>query len=65
MASGDRQQTQFGKSDFEELCRAPVEGVHRRESTMQLIKVDLPRTFPELRLFHRGGPCHQVSLELL
>eukprot|EP01113_Clastostelium_recurvatum_P041754 TRINITY_DN6686_c0_g1_i2.p1 TRINITY_DN6686_c0_g1~~TRINITY_DN6686_c0_g1_i2.p1 ORF type:complete len:297 (+),score=73.68 TRINITY_DN6686_c0_g1_i2:541-1431(+) len=36
-----------------------------REGSVQLIHLDLPRTFPMLSIFQKGGPCHQNLANVL
>jgi len=36
-----------------------------REHTLAVIDVDIPRTFPHLKIFHEGGPLHSQLLDLL
>jgi len=36
-----------------------------REGTVQLIQLDLPRTFPALSIFQQGGPCHHQLASVL
>jgi len=36
-----------------------------REGSVQLIHLDLPRTFPMLSIFQKGGPYHQCLANVL
>uniref|UniRef100_A0A7S2VVC8 Rab-GAP TBC domain-containing protein n=1 Tax=Norrisiella sphaerica TaxID=552664 RepID=A0A7S2VVC8_9EUKA len=36
-----------------------------REGSMRIIQADIPRTFPQLKFFHKEGPLHEPLLEVL
>uniref|UniRef100_A0A8C6UV45 TBC1 domain family member 14 n=1 Tax=Neogobius melanostomus TaxID=47308 RepID=A0A8C6UV45_9GOBI len=48
------------------LCLCPVDaGSSDRESSLELIKLDISRTFPQLCIFQQGGPYHDVLHSIL
>lgn len=50
---------QFMQSfNVEEDSEKPSQGTINKEKTLSLIDYDIPRTFPELGYFKRGGPMH-------
>ncbi|XP_061565474.1 TBC1 domain family member 14 isoform X2 [Cololabis saira] len=42
-----------------------TEGSSDRESSLELIKLDISRTFPQLCIFQKGGPYHDVLHSIL
>eukprot|EP00467_Chlorarachnion_reptans_P004445 CAMPEP_0114525526 /NCGR_PEP_ID=MMETSP0109-20121206/22480_1 /TAXON_ID=29199 /ORGANISM="Chlorarachnion reptans, Strain CCCM449" /LENGTH=486 /DNA_ID=CAMNT_0001707131 /DNA_START=121 /DNA_END=1581 /DNA_ORIENTATION=+ len=36
-----------------------------REDSMRIIQADIPRTFPQLKFFHKGGTHHEPLMEVL
>lgn len=43
----------------------PDAGSSDRESSLELIKLDISRTFPHLCIFQQGGPYHDVLHSIL